>query len=63
MSSGGTITDEADEAGMGVGVKLRANGLDEEDAEEMVEAVVSVELLLSVLDCRDLRRKGIEGMR
>lgn len=49
---------------MGVGVKLRVNGFeDEDDWADAAEAVESVESLLSVLDWRDLRRKGSEGRR
>ena len=63
MSSGGTTTEEADEAGMGVGVKHRVNGLEEEAEVDEVEAADWIDLSLSVLDWRDLRRKGTEGIR
>jgi len=62
LSSGGFIAEEAEDAGMGVGVGHLVNGL--EEAEEVVlDGVDSTELSLSVLDCRDFRRKGTEGRR
>jgi hypothetical protein len=51
LSSGGTMTEEDEENGIGVGVGLLVNGLDDkDDCVDVVEAVVSVEPLLSVLD-------------
>jgi hypothetical protein len=61
LSSGGFIA-EAEDAGTGVGVGHLVNGL--EEAEEVVlDGLDSTELPLSVLDCRDFRRKGTEGRR
>lgn len=54
------MTDDAEEAGIGVGVGHRMKGLEEVVVFDVFE---SMELLLSVLDCRDLRRKGTEGSR
>ncbi len=51
MSSGGSTIDEEDEKGMGVGVGLCVNGLDEDDdCAETLDVVESVDSLLSVLD-------------
>lgn len=63
LSSGGTITEDAKEVGIGVGVTHRVNGLEEVVDEEPFDVLDSMELLLSVLDWRDLRRKGTEGIR
>ena len=50
LSSGGTTTEDADEVGIGVGVRHRVNGLEEEVEVDEVDAVESIDLLLSVLD-------------
>ena len=59
LSSGGMTIEEAEEAGMGVGERVK--GLEEMeldvDAREVVDSVESVE------DWRDLRRKGTDGRR
>ena len=58
-----------EEEEMGTGVRLRVKGFEEEDIDERVvlvlaiETVVEVEVVLSVEDWRDLRRKGTEGIR
>jgi len=62
LSSGGLIAEEAEDAGMGVGVGHLVNGLEEQE-EVALDGADSTELSLSVLDWRDLRRKGTEGRR
>jgi hypothetical protein len=52
--------------GMGVGVGLRRKGFEDEEVvvwAEAEEVLLSQDPLLSVLDWRDLRRKGSEGIR
>ena len=51
---------DSSETGIGVGVRHLVKGFDEEVATEEFEKVDVVETLLSVLDWRDLRRKGID---
>ena len=56
------MTDEEEE--MGTGVRLRVKGLeDNEDDVLVVDMAVSVEEVLSVEDWRDLRRKGTLASR
>lgn len=46
--------------GTGTGVGQRENGFEAREDADIVEVVL---LTLSVEDCRDLRRKGVEGRR
>jgi len=57
------MAEEAEEAGIGVGVRHRTNGFDDEVSTEACDTVESAEMLLSVLDWRDLRRKGMDWVR
>jgi hypothetical protein len=67
LSVGGTIVELVLDMGMGVGERVPVNGLEDidvcEEAVEMLDVSDEVEMALSVLDCRDFRRKGREGMR
>ena len=57
------MIEEADEVGIGAGIKYGVNGLEEEEELDEVDVVDTTDLSLSVLDWRDLRRKGTEGIK
>lgn len=54
------MADEEDDAGMGVGVNDRTNGFEDELEVDACDVAELTEKLLSVLDWRDFRRKGID---